>query len=117
LGIYKELRMSISELKSIVEQGKFPITHKHFAGAGLIITDDPTYTGYADDVVICTPHAAALGWLVYELKEIYKEKIDYMNKYAFYPLIGEIIKETFSNEGELIDSMVNVIDEIEKRWE
>jgi glutamate racemase len=40
-----------------------------------------------------------------------------VNKYAFYPLIGDIIKDTFSNEGELIDSMVKVIDEIERRWE
>ena len=108
---------NIQTLRLNVEQGKFPKKHKHFAGAGLIITDDPTYTGHSDDVVICTPHAGALGWLVYELKEIYKEKIDYMNKYAFYPLIGDIIKETFSNEGELIDSMVMVIDEIERRWE
>ncbi len=108
---------NIQTLRSIVEQGKFPKKHKHFAGAGLIITDDPTYTGHDDDIVVCTAHAGALGWLVYELKEIYNEKIDYMNKYAFYPLIGEIIKATFSNEGELIDSMVKVIDEIEKRWE
>jgi hypothetical protein len=116
MGLFKEMRMSISELKSIVEQGKFPKKHKHFAGAGLIITDDPTYTGHSDDVVVCTPHAGALGWLVYALKEIYKEKIDYMNKYDFYPSIGLKIKEEFSNDGELIDAMLSVIDEMQGRW-
>jgi hypothetical protein len=108
---------NLDSLKTIVEQGKFPKEHKHFAGAGLIITDDPTYTGHVDDIVVCTQHAGALSWLVFELKSIYNKKLDHMNKYAFYPLIGDIIKETFSNEGELIDSMVKVIDEIEKRWE
>jgi hypothetical protein len=108
---------NIETLKSIVEQGKFPIRHKHFAGAGLIITDDPTYTGHDDDIVVCTDHAGALSWLVFELKSIYNQKLDHVNKYAFYPLIGDIIKETFSNDGELIDSMVKVIDEIERRWE
>jgi hypothetical protein len=108
---------NIAELKSIVEQGKFPFEHKHFAGTGLIITNDPKYTGSREDVVIFTQHAGALSWLVFELKTIYTNKLDYMNKYAFYPLIGDIIKETFSNEGELINSMVKVIDEIEKRWE
>jgi hypothetical protein len=110
------MQHNIQTLRSIVEQGKFPKKHKHFAGAGLIITDDPTYTGHADDIVVCTPHAGALGWLVYELKEIYNEKIDYMNKYDFYPSIGLIIKEEFFNDGELIDAMLKVIDEIEKRW-
>lgn len=108
---------NIQTLRSIVEHGKFPKRHKHFAGAGLIITDDPTYTGHSDDVVVCTPHAGALGWLVHELKEIYKEKIDYMNKYEFYPSIGLKIKEEFSNDGELIDAMLSVIDEMERRWE
>ncbi len=110
------MQHKIQTLKSIVEQGKFPKKHKHFAGAGLIITDDPTYTGHDDDIVVCTDHAGALGWLVYELKEIYNEKIDYMNKYDFYPSIGLKIKEEFSNDGELIDVMLSVIDEIERRW-
>ena len=108
---------STNGLRLIVEQGKFPFEHKHFAGTGLIITNDPNYTGYPEDVVICTQQAGALSWLVFELKSIYNKKLDHANKYAFYPLIGDIIKDTFSNEGELIDSMVKVIDEIEKRWE
>ena len=95
---------NIESLKSIVEQGKFPFDHKHFAGTGLIITNDPKYTGYPEDVVICTQHAGALSWLVFELKSIYTNKLDHANKYAFYPLIGDIIKDTF-------------IDEIEKRCE
>jgi hypothetical protein len=36
---------------------------------------------------------------------------------VFYPLIVDIIKEEFSDEGELIDSMLKVISEIEKDGE
>lgn len=107
---------NIAELKSIVEQGKFPKKHKHFAGAGLIITNDPGYTGHSDDIVICTIHAGALSWLVYELKRIFNDKIDYMNKYDFYPSIGVVIKEEFCKDGELIDVMIKVIENIEKSW-
>lgn len=107
---------NIAELKSIVEQGKFPKKHKHFAGAGLIITNDPSYTGHSDDLVICTIHAGPLSWLVYELKSIFNDKINHMNKYDFYPSIGVKIKEEFHNEGELIDVMLKVIDLIEKSW-
>ncbi len=39
-----------------------------------------------------------------------------MNKYDFYPSIGLKIKGEFSNDGELIDVMLSVIDEIERRW-
>jgi hypothetical protein len=108
---------NIESLKLVVEQGKFPKEHEHFGGAGLIITNDPNYTGYPHDVVICTQHADALSWLVFELKSIYNSKIDYLNKYEFYPSIGDIIKENFSNDGELIDAMLAVIEEIQKRWE
>jgi hypothetical protein len=108
--------MNINELKSIVEQGKFPFEYKHFAGTGLIIADDPKYTGYSDDIVLCMPHAESLSWLVHNLKDVYQDKIDYMNKFEFYYTIGLKIKEEFSNDGEFIDAMMSVNDEVERRW-
>ena len=77
---------NIESLRSTVEIGKFPFDHKHFAGTGLIITNDPKYIGHSEDFVICTQHAGALSWLVFELKSIYNKKLDHTNKYAFNPL-------------------------------
>jgi hypothetical protein len=109
--------MKLIDLKSKINEGDFPKNYPHFGGANLIITDDANRNFHEGDVVVYSVHAGALSWLVHELKVIYDDRIDYLNKYSFYPMIGEIINEVFSKEGALIDSMVKVIDEIERRWE
>ena len=109
--------MNLKVLKNKIIQGNFPKDYPHFGGANLIITDDANRNFHEGDVVVYSVHAGALSWLVHELKVIYDDRIDYLSKYSFYPMIGEIINELFSNEGELIESMVKVIDEIERRWE
>ena len=104
-------------MKSIVEQGKFPSDHEHFGGAGLIITNDPEYKGYPQDVVVLTVHAGSLSWLVFQLKSIYDDRIDYMNKYFFYPAIGEVLNQSLNNGEDLSAAMLKVIDEVQKGWE
>ena len=107
----------IKELKSIVEQGKFPSDHEHFGGAGLIITNDPEYKGYPEDVVVFTIHAGTLSWLVFQLKSIYNDRIDYMNKYFFYPAIGETLNQSLNKGEDLSTAMLKVIEEVQKVWE
>jgi hypothetical protein len=34
----------------------------------------------------------------------------------FYPTIGELIKESLTSQDQIIESMLFVVDEIEKRW-
>ncbi len=106
----------IDKLKAQINNGKFPTEFPHFGGANLIITDDPNRNGYDHDVVICSEHAAALSWLVTELKNIYHEKIDYMNKYEFYPYIGELIKNTLKQQELLFETMLHVVEKIESDW-
>ncbi|MEN9998845.1 MAG: hypothetical protein RI922_1835 [Bacteroidota bacterium] len=106
----------LSELRHTIDSITFPSQFKHFGGAELIITNDKN-RGYREgDTVIYTNHASALSWLVVQLKEIYKDEIHAGNKYDFYPLIGQLIQESLTNEAELIDSMLYVVDEIEKAW-
>lgn len=89
----------IEILKEKIKSGKFPNKFEHFGGANLIITDDPSRKGYPHDTVIYTEHASAISWLIFELKDIFNEKIDYMNKYEFYPYIGELIKKNIKTSG------------------
>jgi hypothetical protein len=106
----------INLLKSKINSGQFPNDYPHFGGANLIITDDPNRNGYEHDVVICSEHASALSWLVIELKNIYLEEIDYINKYEFYPHIGELIKNTLKRQELLFETMIHVVEEIEDDW-
>jgi hypothetical protein len=108
--------MKIKELKNKINSGQFPSVFPHFGGANLIITNDTNRKGYEHDIVICSEHASALSWLVTELKKIYNDEIDYMNKYEFYPYIGELIKNTLKRQELLFETMLHVVEEIESDW-
>jgi hypothetical protein len=115
--ILRKDKMNTNELKSIISKGLFPNEYTHFGGADLIITDNHNFKGNIGDTVIWTSHASAFSWLVYQLKEIHSQNLNYSNKFEFYPLIGELIQESFKNEGDIIESMLYVVDEIEKIWQ
>jgi hypothetical protein len=110
------MQHKLETLKTKINSGQFPNDYPHFGGANLIITDDPDRRGYPQDVVICSEHASALSWLVFELKNIYNEEIDYMNKYEFYPYIGQLINKTLKRQEHLFETMLQVVEEIESDW-
>ena len=110
------MQHNIELLKSIVEQGKFPTDFPHFGGANLIITDDPKRNFHEGDTVIYSKHASALSWLVVQLKEIYNSELDYINKYDFYPYIGELIQSSVNVNDELLETMLYVIKKIKEDW-
>jgi hypothetical protein len=106
----------LENLRQLIEKGKFPKSFPEFGGANLIITKDLNRNFYDNDVVVYSEHAPALSWLVIELKEIYDSEIDYLNKYDFYPSIGELINKTLKRQEYLFETMLDIIDEIEKEW-
>jgi hypothetical protein len=108
--------MELSELKLIINTGKFPTDFAHFGGADLIITNDPNRSFREGTVVVYTEHAAALSWLVFELKKIYDSKLNAANKYDFYPYIGELIQSSVKANDDLFDTMLFVVDKIEEDW-
>lgn len=110
------MKTKLGALREKVNSGKFPAQFPHFGGANLIITNVPNRPFHDGDEVIYTAHASAMSWLVTELKSIYSEDLDYLNKYDFYPQIGRLIKESLRSDFEVFESMLYVIDEIEKEW-
>jgi len=106
----------LDRLRKTIEEGKFPTDSPEFGGANLIITKDRNRNYGSSDIVVYSEHASSLSWLVFELKEIYADELDYHNKYFFYPFIGEVINRTLVNEDLIFETMLTVIDEIEKKW-
>lgn len=106
----------LENLRDIIYLGKFPTDFPHFGGANLIITNDINRNFQSDDVVVYTVHAAALSWLVVELKNIYDSKLNSSNKYDFYPYIGELIQASVNANDDLFDTMFFVIEKIEEDW-
>jgi hypothetical protein len=110
------MQPNIQRLKVLINSGQFPTDYPHFGGANLIITNDPNRNFHEGDVVIYTDHAAALSWLVIELKKIYDLKLDYTNKYDFYPYIGNLIQSSVNANDDLFEIMLFVVEKIEEDW-
>ena len=110
------MKKEIKQLKDIINSGQFPKEYSHFGGADLIITDDPNRSFREGTVVVYTEHAAALSWLVFELKKIYDSKLNAANKYDFYPYIGELIQSSVKAYDDLFETMLFVVDKIEEDW-
>jgi hypothetical protein len=104
----------IKTLKDKINSGQFPSNFPHFGGANLIITNDAQRNYHEGDIVVYSEHASALSWLVTELKKIYNADIDCINKYDFYPYIGELITKTLKRQELLFETMLHVVEEIEK---
>jgi hypothetical protein len=109
-------KTSLEELRAKIKKGNYSNTSPHFGGANLIITDNPTYIGLPHDTRILTEHASELSWLVFELKAIFEDQIDYLNKYKFYPRIGYFINEAIGQKKNLPETMLYIIDNLEKEW-
>ena len=110
------MKKEIKQLKEKINSGQFPKELSHFGGADLIITNDPNRSFREGTVVVYTEHAAALSWLVFELKKIYDSKLNSSNKYEFYPYIGELIQASVKANDDLFETMLFVVDKIEEDW-
>jgi hypothetical protein len=117
LGLFEEIIMNrIEKLRELIGLGKFPVDSPHFGGADLIITNDPNRNFREGTVVVYTEHAAAMSWLVFELKKIYDSKLNASNKYGFYPYIGELIEASVKAYDDLFETMLFVVNKIEEDW-
>ena len=106
----------LDALRLKINKGEFPNIHSEFGGADLIITSNHTRKYRAGNTIIYSEHAAALSWLVIQLKNAYSDELNYSTKFDFYPSIGEVIKNTLIKQELIFESMLTVIDQIEISW-
>ena len=99
-----------------INSGSFPKKFPHFGGANLIITNDLNRNFQEGDLIIYSDHASALSWLVVELKRIYDSKLNSLNKYDFYPYIGELIQASVNANDDLFETMLFVVQKIKEDW-
>ncbi len=104
-------------LKNKIDRGHFPKIHPHFAGANLIITDNPNRKFEDGDILILSEFAGPISWLIEQLRDIFVEKLDYYNKFKFYEEIGIILTRTLNDkEKDLFGCLNDVIAEVEANW-
>lgn len=98
--------------KTIIGMKEIPESEEVFSGANLIISDNRNRMKKEHDILVLTDNPKELSWLVFKLKEIFSNNIDYMNKYAFYLDIGNLLNSAISKELQLKDQLIYVLDNI-----
>ena len=91
------------------------LDHKEctWAGADLIISEKPV-SGMKDKVVVVTRHAAELSGLIHALRDACAGRLDYLNKYYFFPHLGETAISYLQNSDDRKGLFLRVIDEAER---
>lgn len=99
-------------LKEMVLLGESEKFKKEWAGAGVIVTSNKEDNRKVD-VKLITKHAKPISFLLYKLKDIYKDYIDYSNKHEFYSYIVNIVdKEEMEKEEDSRKVLVYIIDKL-----
>ena len=67
-----------------------PKKYSSWGGSGLIVTlDINTNSGFGDDIIIKSPSAHYMVWLIRKLQDICRPCLTHFVKYEFYGKIGE----------------------------
>ena len=99
-------------LKEMVLLGEFEKFKKEWSGAGVIVTSNKEDNRKVD-VKLITKHAKPISFLLYKLKDIYKDYIDYSNKHEFYSYIVNIVdRDEMEKEEDSRRVLVYIIDKL-----
>lgn len=70
---------------------------------------------YGDPLYVVTKYSKELSWLIYQLKDVFNDDLDYMNKYPFYGRLAERANESIRINSENLNKLLlDVLDEAEK---
>lgn len=86
---FDAIRHELDELAKQIAGGTIPATEQEWGGADVIVTSQaqpPRRAGgfYPEPRRVLTPHAKALSWLFYQLRDTFAELIDGCSKIEFY---------------------------------
>lgn len=88
---------------------------KEFGGADVIISseltsqnerwikDQPSVISFQKTIpgkrLVITPYSLELSWLFYQLKDVFKESLDYVSKYDFYGSLAQAAIDFINKSG------------------
>ena len=108
----EDIVMNMALLKGMVILGEHENFQKEWGGAGVIVTSDKEDNRKVD-VKLITKHAKPISFLLYKLKDIYKEYIDYSNKHEFYSYVVNIVdKDEMEKEEDSKKVLIYIIDRL-----
>ena len=116
----KTMKQEIIDLRTDWISGKWVPDSKreHWGGADLIVTDKPREDSA---LVVVTKYAGEVSSLIEELRDRLGDHINYLNKYEFYPRLGEAANRCIAKDGDSLYGIINEIlgeaEDIAYEWE
>jgi hypothetical protein len=88
-----------------------------FGGADIsILSEKPAKKDnlYNEPQYVVTKYSKELSWLIFELKDVFKENLNYFNKYSFYGRLAEKANKSIELNGDNLNQLLlDVLDEAE----
>lgn len=118
--MHKEELKLLRELIVTQDVSKLSQNTENFRGADIIVSDDPecpSSNGWSDYIRVITPFCTEVSWLILQLKDIFREELDFVNKYHFYGAVAEAantaIKKDNNNRNAVLVAMIERAETIE----
>ena len=115
--MHEEKMKSLRELIATQDVSKMSENTENFRGADIIVSDDPecpSSNGWSDYTRVITPFCKEVSWLILQLKDTFREELDYMNKYQFYGALAEAANAAIKKDSNNLSSvLVAIIDRAE----
>ncbi len=108
----------LRQIEYRIHEDSVPRGEKHFGGAGLIITDQPDHHCKDNDtkVVVSSPFAGEISWVVKRMREVFTGEIDHLNKYCFFPEMGRAALIAISSGRSRREILLAVVNAAKDFW-
>lgn len=87
-----------------------------FAGAGLIVAEDADRTHHEGDVLVVSPLARQISWAVFQMKSVFCDELDHINKLSFYPALGRAALGAIQAGKPDTEILMAVVNEAKDFW-
>ena|SRR5215831_13181829 len=82
-----------------------------FGGADICVAyEKPNYQEdkfYPSPQFVVTRFAKELSWLIFKLQEIFKEDLNYLNKYSFYGRLAEKANQSIEKDNDNLSKLLH----------
>ena len=106
----------LNQVELRIREDSVPSGGTPWGGAGLIVTAEPGLPPVEGKVFVVSSYAGEISWVVFRMKEVFSDEIDYLNKYSFYPEMGRAALAAVSSGASRPEILLAVVSAAKDFW-
>jgi|GEM_PF-364118 len=106
----------LNQVERRIREDSVPSGGKPWGGAGLIVTAEPGLPPVEGKVFVVSTYAGEISWVVFRMKEVFSDEIDYLNKHSFYPEMGRAALAAVSSGASRPEILLAVVSAAKDFW-